>query len=99
VLGLGAGILMAISTTQLMTGLLFEVRALYAATFVSAPLLLSIVATIASYLPARPQRREKALRHDQNPMGRRSICDAVEPRVAFVEQPGMQFAGATKPPR
>jgi putative ABC transport system permease protein len=59
VLGLGAGILMAIATTQLMTGLLFEVRALDAATFVSAPLLLGIVATIASYLPARPQRREK----------------------------------------
>ena len=38
VLGLGAGILMAIATTRLMTGLLFEVRALDAATFVSAPL-------------------------------------------------------------
>jgi ABC-type antimicrobial peptide transport system permease subunit len=53
VLGLGAGILMAAATTRLMTGLLFEVRALDPATFVAAPLFLGMVATVASYLPAR----------------------------------------------
>ena len=53
VLGLGAGILMATATTRLMTGLLFEVRALDPATFVAAPLFLGIVAAVASYLPAR----------------------------------------------
>jgi predicted permease len=51
-LGLGAGILMAAASTRLMSGLLFEVRALDPVTFVAAPLILAIVAAIACYLPA-----------------------------------------------
>ena len=61
VIGLGAGILTAAAVTRLMTGLLFEVRPLDALTFLSAPLLLDVVAVTASYLPARRESRFDAI--------------------------------------
>ena len=51
--GLAVGVLMAAAATRLMSGLLFEVRALDPATFVAATLLLGVVALLACYLPAR----------------------------------------------
>jgi len=53
VLGLGVGILIAAAITRLMTGLLFEVRALDPVTFCAAPLFLAGVALAACYLPVR----------------------------------------------
>jgi predicted permease len=52
-LGLVAGVLMAAATTRFMSALLFEVRALDPATFITAPLLLAVIALLACYLPAR----------------------------------------------
>jgi ABC-type antimicrobial peptide transport system permease subunit len=51
--GLIAGILIAAATTRFMAGLLFEIRPLDPVTYVGAALFLGIVATAASYLPAR----------------------------------------------
>src|SRR2546423_4043939 len=51
--GLGIGILGALLTTRLLASLLFGVRANDPLTFITAGILLSLVAVLASYLPAR----------------------------------------------
>ncbi len=61
VLGLAAGILTATAATRLMTGLLFEVRAIDPATFVAVPTLLGMVAAVACYVPARRASRIDAM--------------------------------------
>jgi putative ABC transport system permease protein len=55
--GVGAGLLGALATTRLLSGLLFGISATDAATFVAIPLLLLAVALVASYLPARRATR------------------------------------------
>ena len=52
-LGLLVGLLGAAALTRLLGGLLYETAPLDVGTFVAMPLLLFIVALIASYLPAR----------------------------------------------
>jgi putative ABC transport system permease protein len=52
-LGLLVGLLGAAALTRLLSGLLYETAPLDVGTFVAMPLLLFIVALIASYLPAR----------------------------------------------
>jgi putative ABC transport system permease protein len=55
--GIGCGIVMALLATRVLQGLLFDVAALDAATFVSVALLLAAVAMLASWLPARQAAR------------------------------------------
>jgi ABC-type antimicrobial peptide transport system permease subunit len=57
VVGLVSGILVSTVLTQLMTSLLFEVRALDPFIFCSAPLFLGAVALAAAYFPARRASR------------------------------------------
>jgi putative ABC transport system permease protein len=51
--GVGAGVLGALTLTRMMSGLLYGVRASDPATFVAVGLALSAVAVAASYIPAR----------------------------------------------
>jgi predicted permease len=53
VLGIGSGLAVALAVTRLMKALLYEVSATDPATFAAVPLLLALVALLASYLPAR----------------------------------------------
>jgi predicted permease len=53
VLGIGAGLAFSLLATRLMKALLYEVSATDPATFAAVPLLLALVALLASYLPAR----------------------------------------------
>ena len=53
VIGVAAGLMMALAMTRLMSGLLFGVSATDPWTFVLIALLFAAVATLASYLPAR----------------------------------------------
>jgi len=57
VAGVALGLVGAVGLTRLISQLLFNVSALDAATFVSTPLLLSGVALLACYLPARRAAR------------------------------------------
>jgi putative ABC transport system permease protein len=59
--GLGAGIVTAMVVMRLLTTLLFEVRALDPVTFLSAPIVLAIIATLSCYLPARRAGRLNAM--------------------------------------
>ena len=52
-LGLGVGLLAAIPATRLLRGLLYQVGPNDPATFVAIGVMLSVVAIVASYLPAR----------------------------------------------
>jgi putative ABC transport system permease protein len=56
-IGVAAGILGAIATARVMSGLLYGVTATDPATFVAISLLLAIVAMLACYLPARRAAR------------------------------------------
>jgi ABC-type antimicrobial peptide transport system permease subunit len=56
-LGLALGIAGAFMLTRLMSALLFNVSTTDAAAFVSAPLLLGLVALTACYIPARRATR------------------------------------------
>jgi putative ABC transport system permease protein len=51
--GLAVGLLLALAATRLIAGFLYGVGATDLLTFVSVPLLLGVVALVASYLPAR----------------------------------------------
>ncbi|HEX3126418.1 MAG TPA: ABC transporter permease [Thermoanaerobaculia bacterium] len=53
VLGIGSGLAVAFAVTRLMKALLYEVSATDPATFAAVPLLLALVALLASYVPAR----------------------------------------------
>jgi ABC-type lipoprotein release transport system permease subunit len=60
-------LLAAFGLTRVLTGLLFGVTATDPATFITAPLVLLLVAILACYLPARRGARIDpmlALRHD-----------------------------------
>jgi ABC-type antimicrobial peptide transport system permease subunit len=52
-LGIGLGLAGAFGATRLMAALLYEVSATDPATFAAVPLLLALVALLASYVPAR----------------------------------------------
>jgi putative ABC transport system permease protein len=60
--GIAAGLAAAAALTRLMQDLLFGVTALDPATFVVVPLLLTVVAGLASYLPARRATRVDPMR-------------------------------------
>jgi len=60
-LGLGLGLLGAFALTRVMRGLLFNVGAADPLTFASVALLLSLIALLACYLPARRAARIDAL--------------------------------------
>lgn len=67
VVGLGMGLVASFGATRLVQSLLYEVDALDVATFVAVTLSLTVVALVASYLPARRAARVDpvdALRHD-----------------------------------
>jgi predicted permease len=53
VIGVSAGLVSALAVTRLMAGLLYGVRPNDPVTFIAVALLLSIVAVVASYIPAR----------------------------------------------
>jgi len=53
VIGVGLGIAAALGLTRLMAGMLFGVKPLDPATFFAVPVLLSLVALFACYVPAR----------------------------------------------
>jgi ABC-type antimicrobial peptide transport system permease subunit len=53
IIGVAIGLGGAFALTRLMTGLLFGVTPTDAATFVSVPLVLILVALLACYIPAR----------------------------------------------
>jgi putative ABC transport system permease protein len=55
--GVSLGIVAALGLTRLLTGLLFGVKPTDAVTFVSVAILLSVVAMLASYIPARRAMR------------------------------------------
>jgi putative ABC transport system permease protein len=55
--GIGCGIVVALLATRVLQGLLFDVEALDAVTFVSVALVLAAVAMFASWLPARQAAR------------------------------------------
>jgi putative ABC transport system permease protein len=52
-LGVGLGLLGAFAATRVLRSLLFEVKPTDPATFISLSLLLTLVALLASYIPAR----------------------------------------------
>src|SRR5579864_4273815 len=51
--GLGIGLLLAMATGKLLSGILYEVGALDPVAFTAAPLVLTVAALIATWLPAR----------------------------------------------
>lgn len=53
VVGLSIGLLLAVAATRLLNSFLFGVSATDVLTFVAVPILLAVVAAMASYLPAR----------------------------------------------
>src|SRR5262245_32918192 len=55
--GVSIGLLLAIATAKILSGLLYGVRALDPIAFTVAPLVLTIAALIATYLPARRATR------------------------------------------
>jgi predicted permease len=66
-IGAGIGLLAALGLTQLMSSLLFGVSAMDPRTLISVTLLLTLVALVACYIPARRATRTdpiSALRHD-----------------------------------
>ena len=51
--GVATGLIVAVAATRLLTSFLFGVSPLDTATFAAIPILLGLVALVASYLPAR----------------------------------------------
>jgi putative ABC transport system permease protein len=51
-LGVAIGLAVAFAMTRLMSSLLFEVKAVDPLTFVLVPMLLTVVALLASFIPA-----------------------------------------------
>jgi ABC-type antimicrobial peptide transport system permease subunit len=62
VAGLGSGIVLALALSRLMAGLLFDLSPQDPATFISIGLILTAVALIASWVPARRATRVDPLR-------------------------------------
>ncbi|MEW6735502.1 MAG: FtsX-like permease family protein, partial [Acidobacteriota bacterium] len=66
-IGVGIGLAIGIIFTRLITSLLYGISAIDPVTFLGTPVLLAIVALVASYIPARRAARVDpmiALRHD-----------------------------------
>jgi putative ABC transport system permease protein len=59
--GLAAGLLGAAATTRLLTTMLFEIRPSDAVTYAAVVILLSLMAALATYLPARRASRVEPL--------------------------------------
>jgi putative ABC transport system permease protein len=57
VIGVGIGLLLALALVQVLSSLLIGVSGYDVTTFVVAPVLLAVVALVASYLPARRATR------------------------------------------
>jgi ABC-type antimicrobial peptide transport system permease subunit len=55
--GVGLGLLLAVATAKIVSGLLYGVGALDPVAFVVAPAVLSVAAVIAMWLPARRATR------------------------------------------
>ena len=53
VTGIALGLLLAVATAKIVSGILYEVGALDPVAFTVAPLVLTIAALIATWLPAR----------------------------------------------
>ncbi len=60
-LGIAVGLVAALGLTRLLDSLLFQVRAVDPLTYFAVPVLLCIVAFLASYLPARSASRIDAM--------------------------------------
>src|SRR5664280_3316204 len=73
VIGVGAGIIVALALTRLMSSLLYGIRATDPLTFVAVTLLLSVVALLACYLPCLLYTSDAADEEDSVDLGGRRI--------------------------